>query len=164
MIRFVRFDTPLGPMIATAASGALTAVDFADAKYAPVPEAGWTEDPEHAPLAACALQLGAYFSAQRPTFDLPTAPSGTEFQRRVWRAIAGVPYGETLPYARLAERAGAPGAARAAGAATGRNPLAVIVPCHRIVGANGRLTGYAGGLERKARLLELEASRRPGAT
>ena len=83
-------------------------------------------------------------------------PSGTAFQQRVWREIARIPYGKTITYAELAKRAGSPGSARAAGAATGRNPLSIIVPCHRVVGTSGSLTGYAGGLDRKARLLQLE--------
>ena len=99
-----------------------------------------------------------YFAGKRRAFDLPLAPRGTAFQQRVWEAIARVPFGETITYAELARRAGAPGCARAAGAATGRNPIGVVVPCHRIVGADGSLTGYAGGLERKTRLLELEGA------
>jgi methylated-DNA-[protein]-cysteine S-methyltransferase len=91
---------------------------------------------------------------------VPLAPHGTPFQRKVWKAIAGVGFGRTIPYAELARRAGRPGSARAAGAATGRNPIGVIVPCHRIVGSNGSLTGYAGGLAKKRALLELEARKR----
>jgi methylated-DNA-[protein]-cysteine S-methyltransferase len=100
--------------------------------------------------------MAEYFAGRRDTFDLPVAAHGTEFQQSVWREIARVPFGKTITYAELARRAGAPGSARAAGAATGRNPIAVAIPCHRIVGADGSLTGYAGGLPRKTRLLELE--------
>ncbi len=110
-------------------------------------------------LRECAEQLADYFAGKRQCFDLPVAPRGTPFQQRVWREIAKVPFGETITYAELAARAGSPGSARAAGAATGRNPLAIVVPCHRIVGTDGALTGYAGGLPRKEKLLA--ARRRP---
>jgi methylated-DNA-[protein]-cysteine S-methyltransferase len=158
MTRFARFDTPLGPMVAVAEGASLVAIDFADAKYAPAIDAAWTEDPAWPPLRECSAQLGEYFAGERGRFDLPLAPRGTPFQRRVWQEIAKVPYGATIRYSELARRAGRPGSARAAGAATGRNPLALVVPCHRIVAADGALTGYAGGLARKARLLELEGA------
>ena len=108
------------------------------------------------PLRAAHSQLDQYFAGSRKRFELPLAPDGTSFQRAVWNAIAQVPWGETLTYAELASRAGRPGSARAAGAATGRNPLSIIVPCHRIIGSDGSLTGYAGGLDRKQKLLALE--------
>ena len=119
-------------------------------------EADWAEDPHSSPLKECAEQLADYFAGTRQRFDLPVAPRGTPFQERVWREIARVPFGQTITYSELASRAGAPGSARAAGAATGRNPIAIVVPCHRIVGTDGSLTGYAGGLERKRKLLEIE--------
>lgn len=158
MTRYARLSTPLGAMIAIAVDGQLAGLDFADAKYAPAIGADWIEDPAGQPLRDCAAQVAEYFAGERGRFDLPLAPRGTPFQLRVWREIARVPFGETLSYAELAERAGSPGSARAAGAATGRNPLALVVPCHRIVGANGALTGYAGGLRRKERLLVLEGA------
>jgi methylated-DNA-[protein]-cysteine S-methyltransferase len=156
MTRYARFITPLGTILATAAGGCLTSVNFVDAKYAPAIGAGWKEDPACTPLRECALQLRDFFDGKRKCFELPLAPEGTEFQRRVWGEIARIPFGETISYAQLAGRAGAPGSARAAGAATGRNPIAIVVPCHRIVGTDGSLTGYAGGLERKTKLLEIE--------
>jgi methylated-DNA-[protein]-cysteine S-methyltransferase len=116
----------------------------------------WQEDARHPSLTACRTQLAEYFDGDRTVFDLPLAPHGTPFQQRVWSQISGVAYGRTIIYSELARRAGAPGSSRAAGAATGRNPIAIIVPCHRIVGADGSLTGYAGGLHRKTHLLELE--------
>ena len=116
----------------------------------------WKEDPAAAPIAECRRQIEQYLEGKRQSFDLPLAPEGTQFQRRVWIEIARIPYGETLTYAQLAARAGAPGSARAAGAAPGRNPISIIVPCHRVIGSNGSLTGYAGGLERKTKLLEIE--------
>ena len=156
MIRYARFDSPLGPVVATAGERGITHIDFVGAKYAPPIDAGWHEDPEAPDLRACRIQLAEYFAGERTAFDLPLAPEGTEFQQRVWREIARVPYGRTIGYGELARRAGAPGHARAAGAATGRNPIGVVVPCHRIMGADGSLTGYAGGIERKRGLLELE--------
>jgi methylated-DNA-[protein]-cysteine S-methyltransferase len=105
-------------------------------------------------------QLAEYFSGERRAFDLRLAPRGTPWQRAVWAALLTVPYGETIGYAELAARAGRPGAARAAGAANGRNPIAIVLPCHRVVGAGGRLTGYAGGVDAKAWLLALERGER----
>ena len=163
MTSYLRFDTPLGPMVAIAAGDALASVDFTDARYARSIGAGWREDPRSPLLTACARQLADYFAGRRHAFDLPLAAGGTPFQRRVWDEIARIPYGETVSYAELARRAGAPGAARAAGAATGRNPLAIVVPCHRVVGTRGALTGYAGGMDRKARLLALEGAARKAA-
>ena len=156
MIKYARFVTPLGTLFATAAGGALTGLYFEGGRHAPGISAAWIEDHAAAPLAECALQVKEFLRGERQRFDLPLAPEGSEFQRRVWIEIARIPYGETLTYAELARRAGAPGSARAAGAATGRNPLSIIVPCHRVVGTDGSLTGYAGGIERKTRLLEIE--------
>src|SRR5205085_9923425 len=104
-----------------------------------------------------ARQLREFFAGERTAFELPLRPAGTPFQRAVWDALLEVPYGETTGYGALAQRLGRPGAARAVGLANARNPLAIVVPCHRVVGASGALTGYAGGLERKRFLLELEA-------
>ncbi|MGE5617209.1 MAG: methylated-DNA--[protein]-cysteine S-methyltransferase, partial [Bacillota bacterium] len=103
-------------------------------------------------------QLADYFEGKRRGFEMPAVAKGTPFQQRIWKEIARIPYGETITYAELARRAGAPGSARAAGAATGRNPLSIVVPCHRVVGSGGSLTGYAGGLDRKEKLLTLERS------
>jgi methylated-DNA-[protein]-cysteine S-methyltransferase len=158
MTRFVRFASPLGPMFATAEEDGITHIEFLGAKYAPVASPDWVEDPKGPDLAACVAQLGEYFAGTRTEFDFPLAPRGSDFQQRVWREIARVPYGKTISYAELATRAGAPGQARAAGAATGRNPVSLAIPCHRIVGSDGSLTGYAGGLERKRELLELEGA------
>ena len=158
MIRYARFATPLGTVFATTVDGSLTGIYFEGQRYAPSVSPEWIESPRHAPLAECARQLAEYFDRKRRDFELPLAPEGTDFQRRVWREIARIPFGATRSYAELATRSGAPGAARAAGAATGRNPLSIVVPCHRVVGSGGSLTGYAGGLERKARLLGIEAA------
>ena len=112
-----------------------------------VPGAPGSATPSRSP--SCASQLGEYFAGDRREFDLPLAPAGSEFQRRVWEALREIPYGETESYGELAERIGHPGSARAVGAANGRNPISIVVPCHRVIGASGSLTGYAGGLERK---------------
>jgi methylated-DNA-[protein]-cysteine S-methyltransferase len=156
MIRYARFATPMGTLYATAKGGALTGIHFEGGRHAPEIAREWQEDAAHAPFAECARQLAEYFAGKRDTFELPLAPEGTEFQQRVWKEIANIPYGETITYAQLAARAGAPGSARAAGAATGRNPLSIVVPCHRVIGTSGSLTGYAGGLTRKTRLLQIE--------
>lgn len=144
----------LGPMELCSAmtpdGEALTRVHFLD------------DTPSLCPASPSALlleaerQLRAYLARRLTCFDLPLAPSGTPFQQAVWQALCRVPYGQTLSYGRLAALAGHPGAARATGAACGRNPIAIIIPCHRIVGAQGKLTGYNGGLERKKSLLALE--------
>lgn len=158
MIRYRRIQTPLGPLFATAVGDALTGLYYEGGRHAPQISPDWVEDLEPGPLAACARQLAEYFAGKRRRFELPAAPSGTPFQMRVWHEIARIPYGETISYAELARRAGAAGSARAAGAATGRNPLSIVVPCHRVVASGGSLTGYAGGLDRKTRLLEIEGA------
>jgi methylated-DNA-[protein]-cysteine S-methyltransferase len=156
MNTYLRFATPLGAMVAVANGRHLTHLDFTDSRNAPAIEADWREDPRSSLLRECARQMEEYFEGRRRRFDLALEPMGTPFQRRVWKEIARIPWGQTISYAQLAVRCGAPGSARAAGAATGRNPLAIVVPCHRIVGSGGALTGYAGGVDRKARLLALE--------
>lgn len=115
----------------------------------------WTAS--DAPFRDVRTQLEDYFSGTRRTFDLPLAPAGTAFQRRVWDALQGIPYGQTASYGDVARRIGQPLAAQAVGAANGRNPIAIVIPCHRVVGADGSLTGYAGGVVRKRQLLRLEA-------
>jgi methylated-DNA-[protein]-cysteine S-methyltransferase len=156
MTRYKRFASPLGMLFASAAAGSITGIYFEGGRHAPAIGADWQEDPGHAPLLRCAEQMVEYMVGKRRGFDLPLAPEGTDFQRRIWREIAAIGYGETITYAELARRAGSPGSSRAAGAATGRNPLSIVVPCHRVVGSDGTLTGYAGGIDRKARLLEIE--------
>jgi methylated-DNA-[protein]-cysteine S-methyltransferase len=151
------FKSPQGRMLLVADDKALTAACFVGQKYAQRVAADWKRDGAHAPLRQAKRELAEYFSGRRKRFSVKLAPRGTAFQRSVWKAIAGVGFGRTIPYAELARRAGSPGSARAAGAATGRNPIGIIVPCHRIVGSNGSLTGYAGGLAKKRALLALEA-------
>jgi methylated-DNA-[protein]-cysteine S-methyltransferase len=159
MIRYARIHTPLGSLLATAEGDKLTGLYFEGGRHAPGVSPEWREDPSHPALRRCATQVAAYLEGKSQQFDLPLEPSGTPFQQRVWKEIARIPYGATITYSELAKRAGSPRSARAAGAATGRNPLSIIVPCHRVVGSSGSLTGYAGGLERKQRLLALEGAR-----
>jgi methylated-DNA-[protein]-cysteine S-methyltransferase len=114
-------------------------------------------DDHHPVVREVMRQLEAYFAGERLEFDLPLAPEGTEFQRRVWKALAEIPYGETRSYGELARSIGKPAAVRAVGAANGRNPIGIIVPCHRVIGSSGKLVGYGGGLPMKQMLLDLEA-------
>ena len=157
MKRYDYYDSPCGRVLLVADGEALCGVYFTGQKHYVAPERGWKRDPQAAPLAETRRELDEYFSGKRRKFDVPLAAEGTPFQRAVWKAIAGVRFGETISYAELARRAGRPGSARAAGSATGRNPIGIIVPCHRIVGADGSLTGYAGGIDKKVTLLALEA-------
>jgi methylated-DNA-[protein]-cysteine S-methyltransferase len=140
-------DTPIGTLWLEAGETGLTAVAFSG------PAGARSGDPL---LKEAEAQLQAYFAGELSRFDLPLSPGGTDFQRRVWAAVADLPYGSTTTYSALAAALGCPSACRAVGAANGRNPLPVIVPCHRVVGATGALTGYGGGLEHKRALLDLE--------
>lgn len=144
--------SPLGPLVLGSDGRAVTNIDFDDTGVA-VTNAAGASDPL---LARLARELDEYFAGERTGFDLPLAPAGTPFRQSIWRALCEVPYGETRSYSELATRAGYPRAIRATGAANGANPIAILIPCHRIIGADGSLTGYAGGLERKRALLALE--------
>jgi methylated-DNA-[protein]-cysteine S-methyltransferase len=157
--QFARFATPMGHMMLVARDDALSGAYFEGQKYEPPVLPDWRLDPGHPVLRLAQAQLAEYFVGARTQFDIPLAPAGTPFQIQVWAAIAGVRYGKTATYHEIAFAAGRPQSVRAAGAATGRNPLSVIVPCHRIIGSNGALTGYAGGLDRKRALLTLETER-----
>lgn len=149
-------DTPIGLLTLFASSGRLVEIRF--------PTAGSHEDPESDTTSATAVldrterQLGEYFAGDRQAFDLPLGPRGTDFQRRVWSALEEIPFGATTSYGALAASLGAPGSARAVGLANGSNPLSIVVPCHRVIGADGSLTGYGGGLERKLWLLRHEGA------
>jgi methylated-DNA-[protein]-cysteine S-methyltransferase len=156
--------TPIGDLLVAAEDAGLVAVYFEPHAGRYAPAAHW----RHADAAAgtgaarivaeaCA-QLASYFAGERTTFDLPLAPRGTAFQQRVWRALGDIPFGETVSYLALADRLGDPRAVRAVGGANGRNPIPVIVPCHRVVGADGSLTGFGGGIERKRWLLAHEGA------
>jgi methylated-DNA-[protein]-cysteine S-methyltransferase len=135
---------------------ALTGVWFDAQKHFPA-QRHWLPHPQHPVLQQAAQQLNEYFAGRRTAFDLPLDLSaGTAFQQRVWQALLGIAPGHTVSYGTISERIGQPSAVRAVGGAIGRNPIGIIVPCHRVVGANGTLTGYAGGLDRKTALLKLE--------
>ena len=153
--------SPLGPLRLAATPLGLAGAWFDTDRHGPDPQRvqRWTEQANQPLLVSATSQLGAYFKRQRSDFDLPLdLRLGTPFQQQAWRALLTIGPGETISYAELARRMGRPQAARAAGAAIGRNPLSIIVPCHRVVGSNGSLTGYAGGLERKRALLQLEGA------
>lgn len=156
---YTRLESPLGELLLTGSDGKLTGLSFADAPHAPKIAPGWIER-ENAPLFARARrQLEEYASGEREQFDLPIGLAGTPFQLRVWQAIRAIPFGETVTYGEIARRIGFTRAVRAVGTALGRNPLCWIVPCHRVVGRDGSLTGYAGGLGRKEALLAFESGR-----
>ncbi len=162
------FDSPVGELLIAATPAGLTHLLFArdsDAKFAHAIKPEWiARDAAHEADDALALahldrtreQLAGYFGGARRTFDIPLAATGTEFQQSVWKALAHIPYGATWSYGDLARHIEHPRAVRAVGLANGRNPISIIVPCHRVIGANGSLTGYGGGLDRKRFLLTLE--------
>jgi methylated-DNA-[protein]-cysteine S-methyltransferase len=147
-------DSPIGPLTLVAADGQLAGLYMEQHRYAPDPVSFGSRDA--ATLSAVAAQLAEYFAGERREFDLPVVFEGTPFQQTVWRALQEIPCGETVSYGELAERIGRPTASRAVGLANGHNPISIIVPCHRVVGSNGSLTGYGGGIERKRYLLNLE--------
>jgi methylated-DNA-[protein]-cysteine S-methyltransferase len=155
--RFTTMDSPVGELTlygdGQALGGALTPAKDGSSRQVP---ADWVRE-DTGVLADAAAQLREYFAGRLTGFDLPLAPAGTEWQRRVWTALTTIPYGETASYGELAQELGRPTASRAVGMANGRNPISIIVPCHRVIGADGTLTGYAGGLERKRFLLSLES-------
>jgi methylated-DNA-[protein]-cysteine S-methyltransferase len=149
-------DSPVGPLT-LAGRGSLMHLRMVDQTYEPSRQ-GWQNDDSAFPEAV--EQLGAYFAGERFEFDLDLDLVGTAFQRRVWEALLTIPYGETRSYGQIAEQIGARGSSRAVGLANGHNPIGIIVPCHRVIGANGSLTGYGGGLPRKGALLDLEKRRK----
>lgn len=153
-----RYDSPLGTMILAATSRGLAGVWFDGQRHLP-DRSAWPVQPDHPVLRRAVAQLDEYFAGRRSGFDLPLdLQGGTAFQQSVWQALLSIPRGRTTSYAVLGRSVGRPGAARAVGAAVGRNPLSIVVPCHRVLGAGGALTGYAGGLDRKNALLRLEGA------
>lgn len=154
--RHLKMASPVGQLTLVASGPALVAILWESERPGRVRVERGPEASQDPLLKEAATQLQAYFEGKRTQFELPLAPQGTDFQCKVWQALQGIPYGETRSYGELAAQIGAPGSARAVGAANGRNPLSIVVPCHRVIGANGQLTGFAGGLEGKACLLELE--------
>ncbi|GLF98016.1 methylated-DNA--[protein]-cysteine S-methyltransferase [Streptomyces yaizuensis] len=148
-------DSPYGELTLVATDGVLSGVYMTDQRHRPAEETFGDRDP--APFTETVHQLQAYFDRELTTFDLPLRLEGTDFQRRVWERLLAIPYGETRTYGELAEELGNPQASRAVGLANGRNPVSIIVPCHRVVGSTGSLVGYGGGIARKRRLLAFEA-------
>ncbi len=153
-----RFASPIGELVITDSDSGLTGVWFPGKGQVAAAPPDDGRGPASAVLARACEQLAQYFARSRTTFDIPLDPPGTPFQRRVWDALRAIPYGTTLSYSELARRLGDLRATRAVGAANGKNPIPIIVPCHRVVGASGALTGFGGGLDRKRWLLEHEGA------
>jgi len=153
-VYYTTFDSPVGQLMLVGDSKGLRRVSFSSSKRSAPPGVDWKL--AKGPFAEVIRQLRAYFRGELKEFDLPLAMEGTEFQLRVWNALRTIPYGETISYAQLAERIGNPKAVRAVGLANGSNPIPIIVPCHRVIGSDGSLTGFGGGLSTKKLLLELE--------
>jgi methylated-DNA-[protein]-cysteine S-methyltransferase len=149
---YATMPSPVGELLMTACDEGLTGVYLPGEGLAPAP--AWEHDP--ARFAECRRQLDEYFDGNRVTFSLPLAPPGTPFQHEVWKKLVEIEYGTTISYTELAQRVGRPNSQRAVGGANGRNPVCIIVPCHRVVGANGSLTGYSAGIDSKRWLLEFE--------
>jgi methylated-DNA-[protein]-cysteine S-methyltransferase len=154
MTSYVQIDSPIGPLLLAADDTGLRRLEFMSSKRAHPPEPGWREDAR--PLKEVIRQLRAYFAGELEDFDLSLAPEGTDFQKKVWRRLCEIPFGETISYGQLAQRIGNPTASRAVGLANGSNPIPIVSPCHRVIGSNGKLTGYGGGLPIKEKLLALE--------
>jgi methylated-DNA-[protein]-cysteine S-methyltransferase len=152
---YTRIDSPVGKLLLAADAQGLRQVSFESSKRATPVQSQWKED--NSPFAEVIRQLQAYFSGELKHFDLPLAPEGTEFQLRVWNSLRTIPYGETISYSQLAQKIGNPQAVRAVGLANGCNPIPIIIPCHRVIGSDGSLTGFGGGLANKQKLLALES-------
>jgi methylated-DNA-[protein]-cysteine S-methyltransferase len=155
-MRYSYLDTPIGRLLIAGDDDAVRRIEFQKDGKAGQPEASWEESAQGA-VGEAMRQLREYFAGRRSEFELPLAPEGTEFQRTVWNRLREIPYGETISYGELAKRVGNPKASRAVGAANGQNPIPIVIPCHRVIGSNGKLTGFGGGLPVKEALLALEA-------
>ena len=155
-------SSPVGPLLLAGDGEALSVIGFPAGRGARGPEPTWVRDDDR--FSAAVVQLREYFEGTRRTFDLDLAPGGTAFQRQVLDALLTIPYGETRSYADVARQVGRPAAVRAVGAANGRNPLPIVIPCHRVIGRDGSLTGFGGGLDAKRFLLDLEACAISGAS
>jgi methylated-DNA-[protein]-cysteine S-methyltransferase len=153
-IRYTWLESPVGKLLIVGDEAGLRQVLFAEGRSEVGPEPGWREDATS--LAEAVRQLREYFDGRRRQFELPLAPEGTPFQQSVWRELLTIPYGETISYGDLARRIGNRNASRAVGLANGANPISIIIPCHRVIGSSGKLTGYGGGLKNKEWLLALE--------
>lgn len=158
MTYYTKTPSPIGELLLASDGKNLIRVSMDQQKHAAEIEADWVESKEIPVLRLAVEQLKSYFAGLLNHFDLPLAFRGTEFQIRVWRELEKIPYGQTISYRELAKRIGNVKASRAVGMANGKNPLPIVVPCHRVIGASGQLTGYAGGVQRKTKLLELEGN------
>jgi len=151
---YAQIESPLGPLLLVADDAGLRQILFVNGRHPAEPESSWKKD--GAALSDAIRQLEIYFAGKLEKFDLQLAPEGTPFQLGVWRRLCDIPYGETISYGELATRIGNPKASRAVGLANGSNPIPIVIPCHRVIGSNGKLTGYGGGLPIKEKLLALE--------
>jgi methylated-DNA-[protein]-cysteine S-methyltransferase len=151
---YTQIESPIGPLLLAADEAGLREILFVNGRHPAQPEPSWKED--RALHSETIRQLQAYFAGNLENFDLQLAPEGTPFQLGVWRRLCDIPYGETISYGELASRMGNPKASRAVGLANGSNPIPIVIPCHRVIGSNGKLTGYGGGLPIKEKLLALE--------
>jgi len=155
LMSYTTMNSPIGPLLLAGDDGGLHLVHFATGRRPKSPQRDWTEN--RAPFKEVIRQLEAYFEGKLQDFDLPLVLNGTDFQLLVWRNLRKIPYGETVTYGQLARRIGSPDAARAVGLANGSNPIPIIIPCHRVIGSSGDLTGFGGGLPVKKKLLALES-------
>jgi len=153
-ISYTQIESPIGPLLLAADESGLREIRFVHGRQPAKPDPDWKKD--DAPLRETIRQLREYFTGELEEFDLPLSPQGTPFQLSVWKRLCEIPYGETISYGELAGRIGNPNASRAVGLANGSNPIPIIIPCHRVIGSNGKLTGYGGGLPIKEKLLALE--------
>jgi methylated-DNA-[protein]-cysteine S-methyltransferase len=160
-MKFRILPSPLGTLLLAGGEEGLRYLAFEHGQYPVEPPRDWKRDNRFALFSTVERELRAYFAGSLRSFSVPLVPTGTPFQLGVWKALLRVPYGKTLTYTELARRAGRPSAVRAAGAANARNPISILIPCHRVVGRNGSLTGYGGGLDAKRTLLELEGAIAP---
>jgi methylated-DNA-[protein]-cysteine S-methyltransferase len=158
MTCYTWYESPIGSILLTSDGTSLTSLYLTAHPHELTVDPDWVRRDDAAPFAEVKRQLADYFDGRLTEFDLPIATRGTAFQERVWEELQKIPFGVTISYGELARRIGQPSASRAVGLANGRNPIAIIVPCHRVIGANGKLTGYGGGLSRKEALLALEAT------
>jgi methylated-DNA-[protein]-cysteine S-methyltransferase len=150
------FDSPVGTLLALSKNEAITTLHMLGGKHEPMQNEAWIDTPTLPIFLQLRQQLTDYFAGKRQTFDVALAPEGTVFQKAVWTALTKVPFGQTRTYGQQAVMIGNPNAVRAVGAANGRNPIGIVIPCHRVIGSGGKLTGYAGGLDKKEFLLKLE--------
>ena len=151
---YTQIESPVGPLLLAADDAGLREISFLNGRHTARPRPSWKENP--APFRETIQQLRAYFAGELDKFDLRLAPEGTPFQLQVWLRLCDIPFGETISYGELARRIGNPKASRAVGLANGSNPIPIVIPCHRVIGSNGKLTGYGGGLPLKEKLLALE--------